>query len=142
MNGLDLEGALRVKRREPDFGLIADIASHGPGLVDLWEASPFLLETSTPRTMEIIDTLFPGNALLCCGWSRHRFDTRSKSRWYKLHDLEFVVPNPMVAERGITRNGNKSAHALSNTGPRRFLVIEFDFDAARTAAETQLLAEL
>jgi hypothetical protein len=34
----------------------------------------------------------------------------------------------MTSELGITNSGKKSAHALSNTGPRRFLVIEFDFD--------------
>jgi hypothetical protein len=108
----------------------------------LWEASPRRLVTNEPRTAEIIDALFPGDPLLCCGWTRHRFDTRGKGRWYKLDDLQFIVPNPMTGKQGVTRNGNTSAHSLSNTGPRRFLVVEFDFDGSRSTAESNLLAQL
>ena len=32
----------------------------------------------------------------------------------------------MTARRGHTQEGKRSPHALSITGPRRFLVIEFD----------------
>ena len=32
----------------------------------------------------------------------------------------------MIAPTGLTKDGKKSAHTLSNTGPRRFLVCEFD----------------
>jgi hypothetical protein len=32
----------------------------------------------------------------------------------------------MTARRGYTQEGKRSPHALSITGPRRFLVIEFD----------------
>jgi len=117
---------------EPDLHSIGRIAREGRGLVDLWEASPFRLETNGARTAEIIDTIFPGNLLLCCGWSRHRWDTRPKSQWYKPEALQFIVPNPMSARQGITRRGNRSAHSLGNTGPRRFLVIEFDFDGSRS----------
>jgi hypothetical protein len=122
--------------------LIRRVAADKSGLVDLWEASPFRLETNVPRTGEIIDALFSGDPLLCCGWTRHRFDTRPRSRWYKLDGLQFVVPNPMTAEQGVTNNGRLSHHSLSNTGPRRFLVIEFDFDCNRSAAEANLLTRL
>lgn len=126
---------------EPELHSIGRIAREGRGLVDLWEASPFRLETNGARTAEIIDTIFPGNLLLCCGWSRHRWDTRPKSQWYKPEALQFIVPNPMTEKQGVTRNGKLSAHALSNTGPRRFLVIEFDFDGNRSRAEANLLAQ-
>ena len=33
---------------------------------------------------------------------------------------------PHVSPLGITQEGKPSAHTLNNTGPRRFLVIEFD----------------
>ena len=127
---------------ERDYELIQRIAARRVGLVDLWEASPVRRETNAPRTHEIIDSLFPGDPFLCCGWSRHRFDTRPKSRWHKLNNLQFVVPSPMTAEHGLTRNGKKSAHALSNTGSRRFLVVEFDFDSDRSATEAHLVAQL
>jgi hypothetical protein len=131
-------------RHSPDtnFDLIEAVADAGSGLVDLWDASPIRLDSNEPRTDEIIDVLFPGDPLLCCGWTRHRFDTRPRNRWYGLHDLQFIVPNAMTARRGRTQHGKISAHTLSNTGPRRFLVVEFDFEASRSFEETGLLAKL
>jgi hypothetical protein len=107
----------------PNFELIEAIAQAGGGLVDLWESSPIRLDSNQADTDQIIDILFPGNPLLCCGWSRHRFDTRPRNRWYKLNDLQFIVPNPMTALRGLTQEGRMSAHTLSNTGMRRFLLL-------------------
>jgi hypothetical protein len=125
-----------------NFELIERVAHTGNGLVDLWEASPVRLDSNKRNTDEIIDLLFPGNPLLCCGWTRHRFDTRARARWYKLRDLQFIVPNPMTAAQGPTQQGKLSAHALSNTGPRRFLIVEFDFDATNSAEEAHLLERL
>ena len=125
-----------------NLDLIETVAESGNGLVDLWEASPVRLDSNKPRTDEVIDILFPGNPLLCCGWSRHHFDTRRRTRWHKLHDLQFIVPNPMASRLGLTRRRKLSPHALSNTAStRRFLVIEFDFDGS-SPAETRLLCRL
>jgi hypothetical protein len=63
----------------PSFELIETVAKAGNGLADLWEASPIRLHSKEPKTDEIIDILFPGNPFFCCGWSRHRFDTRSRT---------------------------------------------------------------
>jgi hypothetical protein len=125
-----------------DFELIGAVADTGSGLVDLWEASPLRLNSNEPNTDKVIDLLFPGNPLLCCGWTRHRFDTRARANWYKLEDLQFIVPSPMSARQGLTRQGKVSAHALNNTGPRRFLIVEFDFDASNSAEEVRLLERL
>jgi hypothetical protein len=125
-----------------DFELIGAVAGMGGGLVDLWEASPVRLKSNEPNTDKVIDLLFPSNPLLCCGWSRHRFDTRARANWYKLQDLQFVVPSPMTAKQGLTREGKLSAHASSNTGPRRFLIVEFDFDASNSDEEAHLLERL
>jgi hypothetical protein len=125
-----------------NFELIKAVAHTGNGLVDLWEASPVRLDTNKPRTAEIIELLFPGNPLLCCGWTRHRFDTRARQHWHKLQDLQFIVPSPMTAPRGLTQQGKLSAHALTNTGPRRFLVVEFDFDASNSDEEARLFERL
>jgi len=128
-------------RLGPRFELIEAVANGGSGLVDLWEASPIRLDSNGPNTDEIIDILFPGSPFLCCGWSRHRFDTRPRMHWHKLHDLEFIVPNPMTARQGLTKAQKLSAHALNNTGPRRFLIVEFDF-VAGSRAEARLLSKL
>jgi hypothetical protein len=126
----------------PNFELIEAVAHTGQGLVDLWEASPIRLDCNTPRTEEIIDVLFPHNPLLCCGWRRDCFDTRPRNHWHKLHDLQFLVPNPMTTPRGLTKAQKPSAHALSNTGSRRFVIVEFDFDASNSAEEARLLERL
>ena len=39
---------------------------------------------------------------------------------------QFIVPSPMSKVVGITKAGKPSKHSIDNTGPRRFLVIEFD----------------
>jgi hypothetical protein len=78
-------------------------------------------------TEEIIDALFPGDPLLCAGRTNYQFATQSRSEWRgELAALQFIVPSPMIARTGSTQEGKESAHALSNTGPRRFLVIEQD----------------
>jgi len=137
-----LPSTVREKWIGRDFELIDAVAHTGNGLVDLWEASPVRLDSNKPRTDQIIDVLFPGNPLICCGWTRHRFETRARTHWYKLHDLQFIVPNPMAAPRGLTQQHRLSYHALSNTGPRRFLIVEFDFDSSNSAEEARLLERL
>jgi hypothetical protein len=103
------------------------IIRDGGGLADLWELSPIRIEDSRPHTEEIIDRLFPPDALLCCGKSNSAFETRLREQWRgELSRLALIVPSPMVARTGLTKEGKESAHALSNTGLRRFLVVEFD----------------
>jgi hypothetical protein len=103
------------------------VIASGAGLVDLWEISPVRFDDNEPHTEEIIDTLFPGDPLLCVGRSNSEFATRSREEWRGgLTSLQLIVPSPMTARIGVTQEGKESAHALSITGPRRFLVIEQD----------------
>lgn len=111
---------------KPDPVKIENLARAGLKLADMWEASPVWFEEPHPE--EIIDQLFPGNPLLCCGLSAYEFNTHPREGWRgMLHQQSFIVPSPMTALRGKTDEGKESAHAKSNTGPRRYLVIEFDF---------------
>ncbi len=104
----------------------AVIASTG-GLADLQEISPIRYEDAAPHTEEIIDRLFPDNPLLCCGASSSNFNTRPREDWRGgLSRLQFIVPSPMTALTGKTKDGRISAHTLDNTGARRFLVVEQD----------------
>lgn len=103
------------------------IIRDGGGLTDLWELSRPRIEDSAQHTEEIIDQLFPGNPLLCCGKSSQEFDTKPREDWCgQLSTLQFIVPSPMSALTGLTKDGKESKHALANTGARRFLVCEFD----------------
>jgi hypothetical protein len=106
------------------------VLSGGFALVDLWEASPVRLDGLPSETDHILETLFPGDPLLCLGWSNRDFGTGRLSEWTAQRDistLQFIVPSPMVSEEGSRKkDGKLSPHTLSNTGPRRFLVCEFD----------------
>jgi hypothetical protein len=103
------------------------IVHDGGGLVDLWEASPIRLDDKEPCTEEIIDALFPGDPLLCVGWSNHRFETRQREKLRGLlAETQLIVPSPMIARTGFTQDGKESEHTLANTGGRKFLVTEFD----------------
>lgn len=103
------------------------ILEEGGGLVDLWEASPIRIDENKPRTEEIIDALFPGNPLICCGANMADFATQPREDWRgELGSLQLIVPSPMIARTGLTQEGNESEHTLEATDSRRFLVVEFD----------------
>jgi hypothetical protein len=74
-----------------------------------------------------MDILFPGNPLLCAGLKKESALTRPREEWRGFMSIQqFMVPNPMTAIWGKTKNGRDSMRCLANTGPRRFLVVEFD----------------
>ncbi len=101
------------------------------GLADLWELSKPRIEDNGQHTEEIIDRLFPGNPLLCCGKSQSDFDTKPREDWRgELAQLQMIVPSPMSAIIGLTKDGEESQHTLANTGARRFLICEFDTGTA------------
>ncbi len=71
--------------------------------------------------------LFEEESLVCCGASQSDFRTAPLTFFKdKCQDLQFIVPSPMSSIWGIAQNGNKSQHTLDNTGPRKYLVVEFD----------------
>ncbi len=105
----------------------AEVIREGYTLADLREVSNPRLDDNRAHTEEIVDRLFPPDALICCGKSSSVFDTKPREQWRgELAQLQFIVPSPMTARTGLTKDGKESAHALSNTGARRFLVCEFD----------------
>jgi hypothetical protein len=108
-----------------------EIVRNGKGLADLWEMSSPSLMDDLVHTERIIDQLFPDNPLLCCGKSQFEFDTKPRLDWRgHLSKCQFIVPSPMSAARGRTKEGKQSAHTLENTGARRFLICEFDTGTA------------
>jgi hypothetical protein len=105
----------------------AAIVRDNGGLADLWELSRPRIEDNRQHTEEIVDRLFPGNPLLCCGKSSQEFDTKPRDDWRgEMSSLALIVPSPMSAVTGTTKDGKESKHTLANTGDRRFLICEFD----------------
>src|SRR5262249_27965509 len=105
----------------------AAVIRDGMRLADLWESSPIRADWHKSQAEAVIDQLFPGNPLLCVGSSAGSFHTKPRAEFrYKLSLCPFITPNPMCAPTGLTQDGRTSEHTLENTGPRRFLVTEFD----------------
>nr|MBA2269715.1 hypothetical protein [Chthoniobacterales bacterium] len=103
------------------------IAENRIGIVDVWENSPVRARDNDSHAEEIVDTLFPAESLLCVGRSRSQIETRCREELRgRLHRMQFIVPSAMSAASGLTRGGTLSEHTLDNTGPRRFIVVEFD----------------
>lgn len=126
---------------EADAEMMAGLAKDGPDLAQLKELSPVRCEPAEPHAEQIIDELFPTDALLCAGKTQWSFDTRPRPKWRdKLGGLQFIVPSPMSKVWGKTKSGEPSKHSLENTGPRRFLVVEADptkWDDLPTAEQTK-----
>ena len=107
------------------------IESAGYNLADLWHASPVPCTRDSTDAEFFADQLFPGNPLLCVGETMAKFKTAPREELRgTLSEMALVVPSPMSALSGLTKAGKPSAHTLANTGPRRFLVIEFDHGTA------------
>ncbi|HRY49601.1 MAG TPA: hypothetical protein P5186_16250 [Candidatus Paceibacterota bacterium] len=113
---------------KPNQDSIEKITASGFGLADLWEESPVRIEDNRSRAEELITALFPGDPLLCIAKAKPAdAKTAPRSTWIgQLDTSALIVPSPMSALTGKTKDGRESSRCLENTGPRRFLVIEFD----------------
>ena len=97
-------------------------------VADLWDASPLQCTRDSTDAEFFADELFPGNPLLCIGMDMAHFTTAPRESFRgRLSEMALITPSPMVALTGIRKSdGEESAHTLANTGPRRYLVTEFD----------------
>jgi hypothetical protein len=111
----------------PNEEKIKAITTKGPPLADLEALSPHKFVGDGPHSEEVIEALYPGNPLLCLAITKKLWDTRPRETWRGLSaQQQFIVPSPMSAEYGKTKGGKESKRTLENTGPRKYLVIEFD----------------
>lgn len=77
---------------------------------------------------QAIDTLFPGNPLLCVGLDSARFQTKPREAHRgSLSKASLIVPSPMSARQGRTKAGHLSMHSVDNTGDRYYLITEWDW---------------
>ena len=75
-----------------------------------------------------IDLLFPEAEWICLARSDlSTAQTRRRNKWaFREDEFTYIVPSPMTAAHGAGLDGRITSRCLSNTGPRRWLVIEFD----------------
>jgi hypothetical protein len=83
---------------------------------------------------EVLMQLYPDAPLLCYVHQRENSqgDLVGKPENYGSRPIgrpPLLVPNPLRGQWGLTAGGKRSARALTNVGPRRFLVLDFDADA-------------
>jgi hypothetical protein len=131
----------------PALDAIDRIARNGPGTFDVWENSPLRFESDAKEevshTEEIIDVVLPGEPYLCAGWSAWRFETRRRGAWRGLlSEMPLLVPNPMVAPSGLTKEGKESQHTLAATARRVYQVLEFDFAPTDRTGQPTIFAPL
>jgi len=121
-----------VVERWPGMSLLArecalkDGCREIAGQADLWESSPV-----RPDGMDadaFLDALFPGDPWLCLAQGHPgKAKTRRRHEWeFVASDHTLIVPSPMTKALGARKDGRPSVRCLGNTGPRRFLVVEFD----------------
>lgn len=100
-------------------------------VADLWTRSELILDGSL-KAGDYLDMLFPSDCMLCVALA-HPADAVTRHR-SKMSGTEgrnaFVVPSPMTSAQGKRQDGQPSRRCLDNTGPRRWLVVEFDCGTA------------
>lgn len=99
-------------------------------LIDATAAAfpPLTLQDTGITAEAFLAAVYRPDDLVCAGAANNAGDTTTLQELLAVGPscLQFVVPNPMSAKRGTTRTGGISYRCLANTGPRRFLVAEFD----------------
>lgn len=85
-----------------------------------------------PTQGEVLRALFKPGERVCTGSTlggavHWIMPEEGKELPYAPTRAQFIVPSPMAAPWGITKDGKKSRRAQSNVGPRRWLVVECDF---------------
>ena len=122
---------------------IETIVRGGTNLERFQARSPVPIGNFQQDNGDLLHMLFPGNPLLCCSKHINSHETRALSSWGDLNGHQFIVPSPMSSVWGKTKNDKQSQRCLENTGPRRFLVIEFDFKiiAGEAAEKHNLVTE-
>jgi hypothetical protein len=111
-----------------DLMLKARALESGWSLYDLFECSPLRFGDGDSHAEEILPVLFPNNPLICVGVKKNRAITAPLNDIAgEFGSLQFIVPSPMSRLHGINQHGKESARCLDSTGPRKYLIVEFDY---------------
>jgi hypothetical protein len=103
--------------------IVAERFEGQPMLEELRHRSPFPIPDSTD---EIIRTLYPADSIICVGRDPESAFTAPLRNFRTLAKKELIVPSPMSALCSVDPKGDRHKRSLANTGPRRFIVTDFD----------------
>lgn len=94
----------------------------------------FTLDPLKIDPAEVLDRLYPKDALLCLATSKTDARTAPREQWRgKEAEFQFIVANPMTALTGLNQDGQESTRCHGNaTKNRTYQVIEFDHDTLDT----------
>lgn len=126
IRGTDYQGTSTPKWPDPDLAAIEKLTLE-TGRSALAALESRSSEQVDETTEQIIRRLFPGDPLLSVGFKTSTTVYSLSEIGKNLHKLPLIVPSPMLARFGLTQEGKQSGRCLDNTGPRRFLITEFDF---------------
>lgn len=126
-----IKSETQASKRFPvcDMDMVRAVVKNGISFEELKKRSPI----SNPKQSEVLAALFKPDELLCAGhmsFAPKIYLLPEDTRRWSFTNAQFIVPSPMSAARGLTKDAKISARSHSNTGPRRWLVIECDFRPA------------
>jgi hypothetical protein len=121
-----------LQQAEIDLNRLYELIIAGPTRDELRELSQIrLYDTRGRNTPAILDAwaryASATDPWICYGSKDSFFTRRLEQMRARAHVFEQMVPSPMRAQYGTTLEGRQSQHSLDGTGPRLFLVTEFDF---------------
>jgi hypothetical protein len=120
--------------------IVAERFSGRSMLEELRERSPYSPPDDTEWT---IRRLFESDSLICVARSPNAAITAQINNFSgELIDYELVVPSPMSELWAIDAGGRKHQRCLANTGPRRYLVTDFDIKPLDNHGNPTIYAEL
>lgn len=109
---------------DQDRDEIRRLVAQGQGCETLREISPVI----SPDQSEVLASLFKIGDLVCTGGTVGSPLVWEMKAGAKVPGKpQFIVPNPMTAKFGRTQEGKLSPRTFSNTGRRRWIVVECDF---------------
>jgi hypothetical protein len=116
-----------LRKIEVNDPLRRKIVEQGQTLSSLAASSPTKLPADEREIASfMLDRLFPDDPLLCVAKAVNNHVTVKKHELTKPYIYSHIVPSPMSKLSGINQKGEESQRCLANTGPRHYLVIEFD----------------
>ena len=122
----DFQRTPRLKWPKRDMQAIRTIGFTGWTLEELVAQSP----VPSPRRTQVFDALYKDGCLVCCGEDKYCANTLHKEEWFgQLRRQQHIVPSPMLSVVGRNKSGKVSQRCSENTGPRRYIVLDFDFKA-------------